>query len=1041
MQNLFLKILVLMFVVGGSCFVVWKAHESLSGVAASQLDAKHFVSVDQPPENDVPSHEVPTHEVPGEFAGEPQPTLAEPEPTLARSAPQTEMISQLGAASFPADRHTEVVRELPPQNSEDHPESAEPAGLTSLFADSETRQLSASRSRMADTAPVFPEPEPIESAPSSLPKQKTEEDAGVPGFLVEAVEEPSTPPSQTESTEEHTLLTDASPEPASAPAQPASELAANMDSDPFGAFPAAERSSSLPPRELPTLPEPEPLPATMPRNDSSLAAIEITEEPSAARSTVADSTSDPFGSVTLAVPPQTPANETLSSREELSVSDSSVMNAGAIRTEESRIETTSAVRTEMLPVPAAGQIPEPRSLPDWSDVPSSSASPARAPAALEVPVLPEVIPARSRMATPEPLEHALTLPPQSLPSQPAPTLAPTLAAADSAGLPVANADFPPLPPLGAPTPAPQGGATKPAVVPVSEEVLPGLPVVQPAIPATAQPMGTATPTPASSGAPSSVPKELEVLPELEITPLSKPTATPAIPDRTPVLSEPTPILTNPSPTPTGTMRSPFPPEALPSGPASPIDPALIGTAEPEPATSSDQQSPELKIEKLAPPEAVIGESLIYAIVIRNVGSSTARDVVVEDRIPKGTQLVGTIPQANLNDGKLTWQLGTLAGGEERKIQLKVIPFESGQIGSVATVSFAASVSASIKVSAPQLTITMAGPQEAVLGEHVKFQFKLKNQGQGIAKSVFLRAILPPGLKHPGGNDLEYEAGTLTPGAEKVIELIVTPEQVGQFTPSAQVSNDNKVHSETRSNLNVIRARLELTRTGPENRFVGRPTPVATKITNHGTQRLTNLVVQEKLPAGVDVATLPRGARWDQNKRLLTWTVSQLEPGESQEMSSLLISSKGGIHQGTLVAVDDSGNRAEIPTMLNVKGFAELQADVKASERTIMIGERISFRLTLKNVGTEAAREVRPRFLFPDGFEFANAAGPTKFAVHGQTVEFESIPELSVAGEKVYEIALIAHAPTTSKVTVQLESADYAAPLQSDQPVRVVANTP
>ena len=48
------------------------------------------------------------------------------------------------------------------------------------------------------------------------------------------------------------------------------------------------------------------------------------------------------------------------------------------------------------------------------------------------------------------------------------------------------------------------------------------------------------------------------------------------------------------------------------------------------------QRPQLNIEKIAPQNALIGQPLIYTILVKNVGNSDAHDVVVEDRIPKGT---------------------------------------------------------------------------------------------------------------------------------------------------------------------------------------------------------------------------------------------------------------------------------------------------------------------------------------------------------------------------------------------------------------------
>lgn len=74
------------------------------------------------------------------------------------------------------------------------------------------------------------------------------------------------------------------------------------------------------------------------------------------------------------------------------------------------------------------------------------------------------------------------------------------------------------------------------------------------------------------------------------------------------------------------------------------------------------QRPELKIEKIAPPNATLNQPMVYTIVIRNVGDSAANAVVVEDQIPMGTKLSGTIPRAELTGKKLIWRLGASSRG-------------------------------------------------------------------------------------------------------------------------------------------------------------------------------------------------------------------------------------------------------------------------------------------------------------------------------------------------------------------------------------------
>ncbi len=161
--------------------------------------------------------------------------------------------------------------------------------------------------------------------------------------------------------------------------------------------------------------------------------------------------------------------------------------------------------------------------------------------------------------------------------------------------------------------------------------------------------------------------------------------------------------------------------------------------------------------------ALIGQPLIYSILVKNVGTSEAHDVVVEDRIPKGTKLSGTIPRAELTGKRLVWRIGNLGPNEQRKISIRVIPLEAGEIGSVATVNFVSEAAAETVVTAPRLEFELSAPKDVRLGQTVPFHFKVKNVGTGEARSVVIRDLIPEGLSHGAGNDLEYEIGRLPAG--------------------------------------------------------------------------------------------------------------------------------------------------------------------------------------------------------------------------------------------------------------------------------------
>ena len=190
--------------------------------------------------------------------------------------------------------------------------------------------------------------------------------------------------------------------------------------------------------------------------------------------------------------------------------------------------------------------------------------------------------------------------------------------------------------------------------------------------------------------------------------------------------------------------------------------------------------------------------MIYNILVRNVGTSAAREVIVEDQIPKGTRLTGTIPRGEMADSRLIWRLGEIPPGEEKKIAVRLIPTQEGQIGSVAKVSFVAEVAAQTSRRGPQVGPGIHRPRTGGAGRHLTYHFKIANTGSGDASQVFLRNILPNGLTHPDGSDLEYEVGTLKAGESREIDLTVNAAQAGEFVNKAVISAGGGLQKEATS---------------------------------------------------------------------------------------------------------------------------------------------------------------------------------------------------------------------------------------------------
>ncbi|AMV17048.1 DUF11 domain-containing protein [Planctomyces sp. SH-PL14] len=595
------------------------------------------------------------------------------------------------------------------------------------------------------------------------------------------------------------------------------------------------------------------------------------------------------------------------------------------------------------------------------------------------------------------------------------------------------------------------GGAAPFTAPPSAPLNPSAPPIQGNEP---QPFGGA-PVPTPAATPSAFPGNRGAIPELNSipgpTPATAPAAAPA-PAANPLRNAP-PATNNvsdfgglfpantpaPGPGPGAAETNPNPNAFSPAGTMPPrrepvID--LVGDGTVATTVASGPQQPEIKIEKIAPAEAVVGEPLIYEIKVRNVGQSTAHRVVVEDRIPLGATCQGTIPQAETADKRLFWKLGDMRPSEERSIKVKLTPTQAGSIGSVATVNFAAEVAATTVVTAPELKVELQAPKQIIVGEQSVFRVRVVNSGQGLAKGVFIRALLPKELQHPGGNDLEYEIGNLSPKQSKDVELHVAATAQGVLTPKVIVSTNNQEQDARTVQVSVIDTRIKVARTGPAKRFVGRPASYTNTVTNQSLDTLRDVQVVENVPRDLEPTGRLSSGQWDPQNRTITWRIPQLAPGEHMELPIDLIPKKPGTFDGTLQVADAGGNKANIATRVDVAGYSNLVVDV-VPDGPVAVGEQVSMRLSVRNRGTAPASNVQTVFEVPGHLRFVNAQGPVQHQAAGNVVHFAALDVIPPGGEQEFDIVLAAAEEGNARVKVDLYSDDHKSdPLHEEGEVRV-----
>jgi uncharacterized repeat protein (TIGR01451 family) len=177
---------------------------------------------------------------------------------------------------------------------------------------------------------------------------------------------------------------------------------------------------------------------------------------------------------------------------------------------------------------------------------------------------------------------------------------------------------------------------------------------------------------------------------------------------------------------------------------------------------------------------------------------------------------------------------------------------------------------------PVVSVKMRVPAEVILGKELEYKILVENSSTSPAHHVVLRDALPAGVKYvraspePNVKDPEliWRLGTLNGGGKQEIAIVVMPSAAGAIANCARVQFEHGQCTTTR----VLKPAIQVRREGPKEGILGDVVKFKLTITNSGDTDLTNVKLEEALPAGLEHAS---------GQKMLRWEMSLLPPGDSE----------------------------------------------------------------------------------------------------------------------------------------------------------------
>ncbi|NOZ24116.1 MAG: DUF11 domain-containing protein [Planctomycetes bacterium] len=266
--------------------------------------------------------------------------------------------------------------------------------------------------------------------------------------------------------------------------------------------------------------------------------------------------------------------------------------------------------------------------------------------------------------------------------------------------------------------------------------------------------------------------------------------------------------------------------------------------------------PHLTISKTGPASLLRGTPATYKVIVKNVGTAPATNVVVTENVPPGFKAKDETQQQ-------VWRIASLGAGKSEEKEYTYVAEVEGKSTHSSVVTADRDIKEEAKVvtivTAPQLGLTLSGPDRRYVNQKLRYQIVVTNTGTAGASRLVVTNKVPSGFRflEAGVNGTYDQASnTITwnilgvPAGERAsVNAIVKAERIGKFVNSASVSADGGLFAKGEAVTSVEGiAALKIEAYDMYDPVeVGSEADYVVHITNQGTGPATNVTLTGSFP--------------------------------------------------------------------------------------------------------------------------------------------------------------------------------------------------
>ncbi len=403
-----------------------------------------------------------------------------------------------------------------------------------------------------------------------------------------------------------------------------------------------------------------------------------------------------------------------------------------------------------------------------------------------------------------------------------------------------------------------------------------------------------------------------------------------------------------------------------------------------------------------PPSVLVGTNVTITLTATNNGPDNATGVIVIDPLPAGLIYVSDNSGGAYNPLTGVWNIGNLANGASKTLQITAKVTQDGAITNIAVVSgnendpvTVNNQAIAIENGTPNADLAISKTVDKLLphvGDTLTYTINLFNAGPSNAIGVVVNDTLSPvsgaTLVNATPSKGSYNSvtgiwtvGNLNVGSLATLVLQFVVNATGDITntvvanstlPDPHLEDNNASVTVNGQPVADIGVKKVVT---PNSQDFGQNAAYTITVTNNGPNDATGVVVTDPLPAGLIYVSDNSGGAY--NPLTGVWNIGNLANGASKTLHIVFtVNSTGNVINTATKTHEnefdpDTTNDSDSAIMHVIQ--SDLYVNVTAPTKCLGLTDTAQITFKVGNRGPDTAKNTVLRFVVPDGMEFLNAA--------------------------------------------------------------------